>query len=260
MKKAVLFISAIISFTFVKAQIAYTDINPDSTVNTWAALTLHLSKLNPGYGDTGTFDIWFHPFNPNEVVITTRVNCEVMANAGNLPLMLNAGDSISSTKKWVSATYANLNKGNTQGLWLGGVTDKFLGLRFKKFQAGPWLYGWIRLDVDAAPNFYKAKDYAYKTTLNSTSILAGEGISIGMRENSLKRVSVFPNPSTTGKFIIDGISAPEVEGLEIYNSLGHKILPLSINPYPLTINLSSYPKGIYFIRTGNGPALKLVYN
>ena len=64
-------------------------------------------------------------------------------------------------------------------------------------------------------------------------------------------LQVFPNPCN-GKFTIHSNS--NISSLEIYNELGVRI-PLASNPGQQAIadiDISSYPKGIYFVKVGNG--------
>ena len=69
-------------------------------------------------------------------------------------------------------------------------------------------------------------------------------------ESASSSLRVFPNPCH-GKFTIHSNS--NISSLEIYNELGVRI-PLANNPGEQTssdIDISSYPKGMYFVKVGN---------
>ncbi|MDD3743015.1 MAG: T9SS type A sorting domain-containing protein [Lentimicrobiaceae bacterium] len=67
-------------------------------------------------------------------------------------------------------------------------------------------------------------------------------------------IRIFPNP-TKGKLFIEADAATEQLGLYLTDTKGHLIY--SVNPesevaYPLTIDLSNYSSGIYYLRFVSG--------
>ena len=73
-----------------------------------------------------------------------------------------------------------------------------------------------------------------------------------------KDVTIYPNP-TSGKFQLaignkQQVSAPaglavgKEYKIEIHNVLGEKVYSSTINDEQLTINLSSQPSGVYFLK------------
>jgi hypothetical protein len=72
----------------------------------------------------------------------------------------------------------------------------------------------------------------------------GNNITTSVTENSLNGISIFPNP-TTGLLNIQ-CNTPNAE-LKIYNPFGSLILHQTLNSKLQTLNLSTQPKGIYFI-------------
>jgi len=74
-------------------------------------------------------------------------------------------------------------------------------------------------------------------------------------------VSVYPNPSN-GKFNVQMPESSNVPvAIQVYNIYGECIhQPSTINHQPLTIDISSHPRGIYFIKvsTGQGVATKKI--
>ncbi|MFN3939675.1 MAG: hypothetical protein ACK4IY_03745, partial [Chitinophagales bacterium] len=96
----------------------------------------------------------------------------------NYPFALNEGDTICENLTWQggnsqSLVYSfrylmDLGGGgfsnyivNNEGNWLGGKTDKFLGLQLKI--GGDLLYGWVRLDITSGNDSLIIKDYAFNT-------------------------------------------------------------------------------------------------
>jgi len=157
----------------VEGEIVYTDEDPDIVIDEWEMYTLKLHGPPGPYGEMQTYYIWFHPFSPAEVVLNTfDTDAQVLAGGGGLPLALEEGAPIEAgSTSWVTAgEYLVLNRGGT-GNWVG-VTDRYLGLRFRL--DGTWRYGWARLDIDAAPTRFVVKDYAYQSVME-IGIAAGEG-------------------------------------------------------------------------------------
>jgi hypothetical protein len=75
------------------------------------------------------------------------------------------------------------------------------------------------------------------------------------------KIYVYPNPSPTGIFYIDG-KDERIESYAIYNMAG-QIIAGNSNPNGVIINLSEQPRGIYIIRilhTGGVQSLKLIRN
>ncbi|MDQ3109292.1 MAG: YCF48-related protein [Bacteroidota bacterium] len=71
---------------------------------------------------------------------------------------------------------------------------------------------------------------------------------LGIHENEIQHISVFPNPSD-GKFIFDaGIVVAENASVEIFDVLGNKIQNIHVNSTKAEIDLSGQPKGIYFYK------------
>lgn len=73
-------------------------------------------------------------------------------------------------------------------------------------------------------------------------------------------INIFPNPSS-GKFTIQ--STEKISSIEIINLLGEKIYSITVNSKQETVNLSSHPKGIYFVQVlseGQSTVRKIVLN
>lgn len=97
---------------------------------------------------------------------------------------------------------------------------------------------------------YECTPHSVSNGMNGTfqvdSVISGvnDGIS------SMQQVKVFPNPSN-GKFKFEisnqQLTAEKID-LEIYNTLGEKIISKSLSNKTTVLDLSSYPAGIYFYK------------
>ena len=105
--------------------------------------------------------------------------------------------------------------------------------------------------MDATPNSFTVKDYAYNSQTGSTSILAGQTTISGIEESSDNSLfMLYPNP-TTGKFnmVMDNELWKKNDGnIDICNLLGEKIYQSEMPNHQSEIDISNQPKGIYFIR------------
>lgn len=256
MKKSFLIVLTgllVISFS-AKAQIIFTDVDPDMTVDTWDVKQLDLDK--DGSLD---IDLWFHPWGADaEVVAVSFKDVELLGDMINnefYPFALEQDSTIANTSaQWqsINGTYVNLSKGGNKGHWIG-KTDKYLAYRIKK--AGQWYYGWIMLTVEGAslPTGFVLYEYAYQSTVNK-EIKAGEKEeTTGIKNYSKpdeKPGLIFNNQASA--LIINSDEKPGI--LTIYDVLGRSRFIIQ-NPenYQQPINLSSLEKGYYIAvyKTGN---------
>ena len=77
-------------------------------------------------------------------------------------------------------------------------------------------------------------------------IPAGTGISNAKNAESLK---VYPNPAVNELNIV--LENSEVKTVEIFNSVGMRMQALVVDRNIITIDVSDYPSGMYFIKNGN---------
>ena len=177
-----------------KAQIVYTDVNPDQT---YSSGNYNLDLNNDGTNDftltltkqAVTFSC--HPpgcsgnvtTSNNTLKIKTLTNNKVATNG----FRLDQNTLIDSALSWSKNTetmvktefysahcfnYHCVPTGTSSGDWLNGATDKYLGLRIQV--NSQIYYGWVRLDVSGGAAFFTIKEYAYNS-IPDQSILAGEG-------------------------------------------------------------------------------------
>lgn len=223
------------------AQIIYTDI-PDETPNATYPLDLNNDSIVDfiiQFGGSGsTIGVICSPQNNN-------------AYAGNffggvhLPWALSASNNICDTlSTWYDANNPGImGMGTSIGYW-PSATNKYLAL--KLIVGTNTYYGWARFDLLAISSSFTIKDYAFESTPNAC-IQAGK-TNVGSNENSIKKISVFPNPfisSTTIKTIDNLKNAT----LTIYNSYGKTIKQIkNISGQTISLSRDNLSCGIYFIR------------
>lgn len=76
-----------------------------------------------------------------------------------------------------------------------------------------------------------------------------DGLLTGQQETAAANtISIFPNPSI-GVFSLEfGVGSGEKAEIEIYNSIGEEVYKSEVKSQKEVINLSTQPKGIYFVR------------
>ncbi|MDF2438121.1 MAG: hypothetical protein K0Q95_2497 [Bacteroidota bacterium] len=228
------------------SQIVYTDIIPDSTVNTDGAM--YDLDLN----NDGTFDFTF------KQTITTYMSYpvqKVSVNALNLnevagsvagayiyPTAMNAGDTIQSSLVWNVGTSQSMasyfGASYSYGQWLG-ATDKYIPLKINV--AGTIYYGWARLDVATLANSFTIKDYAYMNSPGQP-ILAGATMSVGIAKAESKGITVYNNNREIH------INTQTSQGIvTITNALGQAVLSQQINSEQNIVSLETEKAGVYFV-------------
>ena len=194
MKKLTLLSLFIISQIISYAQINYVDISPDTIIQNNMIYMLDLD------GD-GIDDLKFvhedsvSGLNGNGIGVTLmHYNVEFLGNLPPqdpthfYPYKVNDNvliDSTANGETWVvkhpgidviRVMNLQFSNGSYAGQWIGGVTDKYLGIRFKI--SNLWHYGWIRMDVAANATKLIIKDFAYNSKPNQ-KIFTGQKLPFG---------------------------------------------------------------------------------
>src|ERR1043165_2037242 len=221
-------------------QIAYHDINPDTTVSTWDAF-----QMSPAGSSSGQLIIWYHP--TPEVVVQSMGNLEVLFN-GSLPAKLNLNDSITAgSGTWQAADYDALNSVGT-GNWQTNATDKYLGFRFQN--ATGYNYGWLRMSVASGASSFTVKEYGYNTQvgklvkagqISTTGVgnsLAGENIQL---ELSGRKMSLLNATGSVGyPVLISDMSGRVVRQLQMYADRAVALDGLSTGNYIVHVAANGY--------------------
>jgi ligand-binding sensor domain-containing protein len=113
----------------------------------------------------------------------------------------------------------------------------------------PGAYGFPTIAIDKYQNLWI-------TTENGLSVYNKNGIVYLNTPEYLKptqsnEFNLFPNP-TNGKFTIELSNYSKNQQIEIYNLSGQLIKSLKTTTPKVQIDLSAFPKGLYFIRVKNG--------
>lgn len=264
-------VTGVVAVSDADAQIAYWDVNPDSTFST--------------NGDTYNIDLNFDAITDFQIQLqkngsapnftnTVRVNAQAsnrfMTSGSAAALSSNA--IINGTQGWTggngtmasysmytstytfttytsSTTYtytSTFTNTNSNGNWLG-ATDKYLGLEFQIL--GQTHYGWAKLSVGSQAEFFTIKEFAYHTT-PLTAINAGDkGLSTGVDENKIKDVKAF----ITNQELILRVPA-EAVGFQIrlIDMLGRSVVSETIAATSSKFDLSNQPKGVYIVLIEGG--------
>jgi hypothetical protein len=139
-------------------------------------------------------------------------------------------------------TYPNDN-------FAGGVTDGFIGLRFRDFRNDTLrnFYGWLRVDVAADLKSITLKDYAWEEQYDSAIVAgAGSGL-IGLQEAQAAQ----PQLQQLGQYL--QVKLPDAfrnENFELsFTDLsGKEVSKISLSSDDTKVSLHHLPKGILVAR------------
>lgn len=261
--------------TSADAQVVYTDVNPDTTVNTVnGAYMLDLNNdgtvdfalsyvqvpitFNTTGGGTAvyTYDVIVAAGNNATTNQVDTATTQSPANPG-FPQSDShgAGFSVNSGGLWfagygtgythfLAAASTALPATYNWGNWNGAV-DQYLALKFDI--GGQTHYGWVRLDVAQNANSFTVKDYAYDSTANTPSVtgvvnaiatVEGNGVAVS-QVNDVVRVDL--GTTTGADVVITDLSGRTVMGSHIENGTAD-------------FDLTGQASGIYLVsvRTAEG--------
>lgn len=239
------------------AQVVYTNVNPDSTVNMSGFYNLDLNndgitdfKLVQQSGTLYSFNYYAVGVNPE-----FSLNAVDTSGGGGTATAANAGFVVDGSLQWVDSTAiagqfppaaAALGVtvptlGYNFGNFLG-QTGKFLPLRFDV--EGDTFYGWARLNVAADAKSFTIVDYAYNSFIAGYAIT---GATVGISESALnnlvniysfeKNINVKFDPSVT----------TEATTVKVTNVLGQEILNQAITSGETVLNMSAATTGVYLV-------------
>ena len=245
------------------AQIIYTDVNPDVTINSGGVYNLDLN--NDGILDytlqqrSGTL----YSFIQYDVVgVNPEFSLNEVDTLGNQAAhAAGAGFTIDSTLNWVDSTEmasqfpptaaamgAVITGLGSAGNFLG-QTGKFLPLKF--YVEGLFYYGWVRVDVAADALSFKVIDYAYRDA-HDMPLVTGVISDVGIHENTLSNNATIYSYGKEVNVIL-GSTLPVEGSISITNMLGQEITNTVITAAKTVLPLENAKAGIYLvtIRQGN---------
>jgi len=260
---------AVAAASAADAQIMYTDVIPDTTVNTvngayqldlnndgTADFAFSYQQIPITFGTTGggtaqyTYDVVLgQPANPTTNQIDTAV-VRSAANPGFPQSDVHAnGAPIGPSNLWFSgygtgnahflaaaSTYdpATYNWGS-----FNGAVDQYVAMKFDI--SGQTHYGWMRLDVAANANSFTVKDYAYDATAN-TPINAGD-MTTGIAQHLLNGVKVFAFDNKVNISLGDVTNASVL----ITDMTGRVVINATLPSGNEQFNLSAQSAGMYLV-------------
>jgi hypothetical protein len=252
--------TALVGAQHAQGQINYVDL-PDTTLNTNnATLDLNIDQDTNGvvdyriiqYVDTTEFQvsgsfIQARGTGGNQVVGLDYANYYY-------PFKLNLGSEIGpdtifkglgTSLNWGQLGLAIADTAYPNDQFSGGVTDGFIGLRFRDFRNDTLrnFYGWLRVDVAADLKSITVKDYAWQEQYD-TAIAAGAGSGL-LALAEQKRMQ--PQLQQQGKMIY--ITWPKNESplaAQVYFSdlSGRRLKTLALQDGQTQIALEGLPKGM----------------
>lgn len=255
--------TALLGAQVANGQVIWTDI-ADTTIQTNGGFyDLNIDQDTAGIVDfriVQVIDSLSSAFAVTGVLVKAQGNAgnQVLgANYGNYnyAFRLNVGDSIGNGRPFNGLnTSRNVGymafegdgSGYPNSQWVdtnNGITDGFLGLRFKADVNDTirTFYGWARIDVSDSLESFTIKDFAYEST-PLTAITAGQGSPIGIEEIQTEM------PSLNQRALVLDISLPESfkpESEIIFTDLSGKMIrKIESKGYKSSICLEDLPKGV----------------
>ncbi|MFN0275200.1 MAG: hypothetical protein ACKVPJ_05615 [Chitinophagales bacterium] len=227
------------------------DLNNDGTTDFTLSATSAGSNIitslgaNVFYGINGVF---INPENSNSIAgtsgsLTGFAYPYVLAssvNVGGGQLFLNA--SFQTLAYSFFASHDGVENVIAQyGLWLGGQTDKFIGL--KMLIAGNSHYGWVRVNVDSSHKKMTVKDYAFESAPN-TPIHTEIDVAIEDASQDIAAIYTFEN-----SLFISFKDFSQLPGtVFLYEFSGREIFSETLQGTNNRIDLSFLPASAYVVR------------
>lgn len=268
---APLFFLCLIFYSNLKAEIVYTDFEPDEVVTAPSSggrnfdisfnadmlpeFTFQVNNFSEGYQSiniSGSF--W-----GNQVIVdgdTTSI--------GNFyPMALDAGYDINPANDimWFNSWDANWGHSlpfaicgygiNGPGHWAENPQNKYLGVRFLIDDIVH--YGWIAIEIPSK-NTLIIKGFAYESEPNRAIIAGATGAaSVENPQQIDMQIRVFPNPAADNIDVVfsDGFSGK----VSIFNNIGEIVTAKDIenaSVNSIQFNTSSLPNGIYLVSAVSG--------
>jgi hypothetical protein len=262
----------------VKAEIIYTNINPDTIFDShnegaffdidnngtfdFTVLNLSLTFTTPLYSKLFDYEAVFAvPYAAENFLAGNSF--EYYYGPIYFPYALDESTLINDKLNWINAPLQilgfHLSTNNIPNLcnycnWYGELVietiDKYLGLKFADSE-GLYHFGWIRCDVKDLGRTLIVKDYAYETIPNKP-IITSDTTSTNIEEfnNDNFCSFYFYNNIIYVNFIDESYFEHEIH---IY-SLDGKLFAnyKSISELEFTLDLNGVPSGIYLINITNG--------
>ncbi len=255
--------TALLGAQLANGQVIWTDISDTTVQKNGGFYDLNIDQDTSGIVDfriVQVIDSLSSAFSVTGVLVKAQGNAgnQVLgANYGNYnyAFRLNVGDSIGNGRPFNGVnTSRNVGymafegdgSGYPNSQWVdtnNGITDGFLGLRFKADvnDTVRIFYGWARIDVSDSLESFTIKDFAYESTPLKT-ITAGQGSPIGIEEIQTEM------PSLNQRALVLDVNLPESfkpESEIIFTDLSGKMIrKIESKGHKNSISLEDLPKGV----------------
>jgi hypothetical protein len=247
------------------AQIIYTDVTPDATVD-MTTTTYNLDLDNNGtvdfvfgfYAGVYNYGTMSFPYNLTYVYTASATTNKVdtLGSASDdFPIVHNSGDAIAPTNGWSGSGawllgYAFTSLPYSSGNWLG-QTDKYLAV---EFAIGTNIhYGWVRLDHAADASSITIKDYAYES-MPMLPITAGAmPITTGIQTlDANTKVYAY------NKTVNVDLGTAQDAVISVVDMTGREVAATSLAAGFTTIDLRNEAEGIYCVNVRTAEGTKVV--
>jgi len=239
-----------------EAQIVYTDVNPDVTLN-----VLNSDSYSIDFNNDATpefiLETYFSSTSStyySTKAIYTSFNAGIVPQgsfgiqgSGTFADVLNLNDSINSFQIFNTESYSyryNLgyvSNGESPNGNFPSAGDKYIGVQFTI--GTNTHYGWVLVNYAADCEFITVKGYAYESTPDK-NILAGDVGQSGMSESNHQAFSVFPSLATNDI----QIQVPTAGNIQIIDLSGKTLTSFDAEAGTQNVDISSLPSGMYFVK------------
>ncbi|MFC2151312.1 choice-of-anchor J domain-containing protein [Bacteroidota bacterium] len=176
------------------------------------------------------------PVNQAPVITEVVINPENPTNEDNVIISCSADDNDGSVEtvvlKWKRGTgnYTDVNMNLSGGKYYGQIP---------KQPTGETIYFSIVAEDNEALQVTYEGSYEVSESINIYNL---------ERNN----INIYPNP-TNDKITIKSSNAEYIESIVVFSLMGEKVLEINdLYSITYTVELRSFPKGIYIIKVGNG--------
>lgn len=258
MQKNLLYIFFLFIVFNTKAQVVYTDVNPDSLVSSQYELDLN---------NDGTPEFLIEKTTDGGIDIVQAIGLSnqdsLIGYYAGFPAITGYPSALSSNEI-IDGTSTFVDEGVMGGDhelimedadWPDGF-NRYLGLKFNI--SGETHYGWAKIKISTDYVAFTITEYAYNAT-------AGAAINSGVvsveESLSLTEMTVFPNPVSENATLSFYLRDESSIDLSVYDLSGKQILAESIKKEKpgkqvFQLNVSQWNAGIYFCRV-NSSTLKI---
>jgi len=252
-------LSMVLFFSFgIKAQIIYTDINPDTVLAIGGSFDLDLDVDGLADFHYAITNDTIYPMIDISVLHDSSYVANYIVDGCGLAIPLSLNDSIAYAPYFTYRPEGYLiaffgpSYCNHSGLF-AGTEDKYMG--FWIIRNGQNCYGWMRMDVSSDATRMRLKDYGY----SCTGILAGQIIN-KIDDKTLESKIIVQRDGN--HIIIKPTYNLEIIDASLIN-LTSRTSQLQVINNEVRIDNSNYAPGIYVVRLNTpegGCTIKIMIN